>query len=102
MEQLTNETIMDMAVERQGRHNDMVKASAEEENHEFDLAFASSHIKAWKQWYFKKNSKLPAAIYIRATGRFIDGILYLKYVLQLFVKNELKENYNHLMSYLNM
>lgn len=62
-----------------------------EENKERDLATAKMIIKGWRRWYFRKNSKDPATIYVRITSILVTGSFIYFHNLQLFQKGKLSD-----------
>ena len=63
----------------------------EDANHQYDLGFCSRRIKAWKSWYFKKNSAKRATIRLLWYTKLIGRELYNSYFIQLFRDGKMEE-----------
>jgi len=59
--------------------------------YEFDLAWCYSRIKAWKGWYFRKNSAKKAAIQIRQKYEIGELEQYTKQWLELWLNHKMIE-----------
>lgn len=55
--------------------------------YEFELGWCKSCIKAWKGWYFKKNSKIKTLIQLRCNHQANDPMFW-KYYLELTRKGK--------------
>ena len=62
-----------------------------EEDYKFDLRFCKSHIKAWKRWYMRKNSKYCSSIYLRC--HHAGPQIFWKYYLELSINRKITEQY---------